>query len=69
MKNALIREQWARRIERWKESGLPAEELAAELGINVTVCAGTSDLVLRVWRSYAAGDQRCGSNASTSAAG
>ena len=34
MKNALIREQWARRIERWKDSGLPAKEFAAELGIN-----------------------------------
>ena len=34
MKNALIREQWARRIERWKDSGLPAKAFAAELGIN-----------------------------------
>src|SRR5690348_5043080 len=34
MKNALIREQWTRRIERWKESGHPAKEFVAELGIN-----------------------------------
>ena len=34
MKNALIREQWARRIQRWKDSGLPAKAFAAELGIN-----------------------------------
>lgn len=34
MKNALIREQWARRVERWKESGLPLKAFAAELGIN-----------------------------------
>jgi hypothetical protein len=28
------RETWAKRVERWKESGLTAKEYAAELGIN-----------------------------------
>ncbi len=36
------REEWRRRIERWKDSGLTAKEFAAELGIN----AGT----LQVWQ-------------------
>jgi hypothetical protein len=29
------REKWAKRVERWKDSGLTAKEFAAELGINV----------------------------------
>jgi len=28
------RETWAKRVERWKDSGLTAEEYSAELGIN-----------------------------------
>jgi hypothetical protein len=28
------RETWAKRVERWKDSGLTAKEYAAELGIN-----------------------------------
>ena len=28
------RETWAKRVERWKDSGLTAKEFAAELGIN-----------------------------------
>ena len=28
------RDTWAKRIERWKDSGLTAKEFAAELGIN-----------------------------------
>ncbi len=28
------REIWAKRVERWKDSGLTAKEFAAELGIN-----------------------------------
>jgi transposase-like protein len=28
------REEWCKRVERWKESGLTAEQYAAELGIN-----------------------------------
>lgn len=28
------RETWAKRVERWKDSGLTAREFAAELGIN-----------------------------------
>jgi len=28
------REDWAKRVERWKDSGLTAKEFAAELGIN-----------------------------------
>ncbi len=27
------REEWAKRVERWKDSGLTAKEFAAELGI------------------------------------
>lgn len=30
----VVREQWAKRVERWKDSGLSAKEFAAELGIN-----------------------------------
>lgn len=29
------RETWAKRVERWKDSGLTAKEYATELGINV----------------------------------
>jgi transposase-like protein len=36
------RGEWQKRIERWKDSGLSAEQFAAELGIN----AGT----LRYWK-------------------
>lgn len=28
------RETWAKRVERWKESGLTAKEFSAEIGIN-----------------------------------
>jgi hypothetical protein len=28
------REEWRKRVERWKDSGLTAEQFAAELGIN-----------------------------------
>ncbi len=35
-------EEWEKRLERWRESGLSAEQFAAELGVNV----GT----LRFWR-------------------
>jgi hypothetical protein len=34
MKDPAIRDTWAKRVERWKESGLSAKEFAAELGIN-----------------------------------
>lgn len=34
MKDPMVRAQWAKRVERWKESGLSAKEFAAELGIN-----------------------------------
>ena len=30
----VVREQWAKRVEGWKDSGLSAKEFAAELGIN-----------------------------------
>jgi DNA-binding transcriptional regulator YiaG len=36
------RAEWQKRIERWRDSGLTAEQFAAELGIN----AGT----LRFWK-------------------
>ncbi len=28
------RETWAKRVERWRDSGLTAKEFAAEMGIN-----------------------------------
>jgi hypothetical protein len=28
------REEWRKRVERWKDSGLTAEQYASELGIN-----------------------------------
>lgn len=34
MKDPAIRETWAKRVERWKDSGLSAKEFAAEVGIN-----------------------------------
>jgi len=40
------RAEWQKRIERWRDSGLSAEEFAAELGINV----GT----LRHWKYFLA---------------
>jgi hypothetical protein len=33
-RSRVIREEWARRVERWRESGLSCAEFAAELGIN-----------------------------------
>lgn len=36
-------EEWRKRVERWRESGLSAEQFASEVGIN----AGT----LRFWQS------------------
>lgn len=30
------RDEWKKRVERWKDSGLSAEEFAAELGINAS---------------------------------
>jgi transposase len=36
------RDEWAKRVERWQDSGLSAEQFASELGIN----AGT----LKFWR-------------------
>ena len=34
MQEPTVREQWAKRVERWKDSGLSAKEFAAETGIN-----------------------------------
>lgn len=36
------REEWLKRVERWKESGLTAKEFAAETGINAST--------LQFWR-------------------
>src|SRR5688572_27597837 len=33
-RSRVAREEWAKRVERWCESGLTAAEFAAELGIN-----------------------------------
>jgi transposase len=30
------REEWAKRVERWKDSGLSAKEYAAEIGVKAT---------------------------------
>lgn len=42
-KARVARNEWRKRVQRWKESGLSAKDFAAEVGIN----AGT----LQVWRS------------------
>lgn len=34
MRDPAAREKWAKRVERWKDSGLSAKEFAAEIGIN-----------------------------------
>jgi transposase len=34
MRDPAAREKWAKRVERWKDSGLTAKEFAAEVGIN-----------------------------------
>lgn len=34
MQEPTVREQWSKRVERWKDSGLSAKEFAAETGIN-----------------------------------
>jgi transposase len=39
----IARDEWRKRVQRWKESGLSAKDFAAEAGLN----AGT----LQVWRS------------------
>ncbi len=33
-RSRVAREEWAKRVERWQDSGLPCAEFAAELGIN-----------------------------------
>ena len=33
-RSRVTREEWAKRVERWRDSGLSAAEFAAELGIN-----------------------------------
>jgi hypothetical protein len=50
------RSEWQKRIERWTDSGLTAEQFAAELGINV----GT----LRHWK-YALGKRSAGDGSRT----
>jgi hypothetical protein len=34
MREAGVREKWAKRIEQWKEGGLPLKEFASQAGIN-----------------------------------
>jgi hypothetical protein len=52
------RAEWQKRIERWKDSGLSAEQFAAELGVN----AGT----LRHWK-YFLGKRASGATVATRA--
>jgi hypothetical protein len=49
------RDVWQKRIERWKDSGLTADEFASELGIN----AGT----LKFWRYRLSRDSKQSSQA------
>jgi len=44
------RDEWRRRVERWKDSGLTAKEFAAEMGLN----AGT----LQFWHYKLKGSER-----------
>jgi transposase len=53
------RDEWRRRVDRWKESGLTAREFAAEMGIN----AGT----LQFWRYKLQRGSRPGKRASAAA--
>ncbi|MEI9947793.1 MAG: hypothetical protein WDO74_02165 [Pseudomonadota bacterium] len=55
------RAEWQKRIERWNDSGLSAEQFAAELGIN----AGT----LRHWKYFLAKQGRRSVSARTPMAG
>ncbi|HVW25733.1 MAG TPA: IS66 family insertion sequence element accessory protein TnpB [Polyangiaceae bacterium] len=48
-------EEWQKRVERWRESGLSADQFAAELGIN----AGT----LRFWQYKLGKATRMGASA------
>jgi hypothetical protein len=34
------REVWAKRVERWRDSGLTVKEFAAEIGVNANTLAG-----------------------------
>jgi transposase-like protein len=34
------REVWAKRVERWRDSGLTLKEFAAEIGVNANTLAG-----------------------------
>src|SRR5436305_195417 len=54
------REEWAERVERWKDSGLSAKEFGAELGINprtlVRPDAARAYALLRLDRSNVVGE-------------
>lgn len=45
-----IHEQWRKRVQRWKDSGLTAREFAAETGLNFHT--------LRYWSSRLQGEKR-----------
>ena len=47
-------EQWAKRVERWKDSGLSAKEFAAETGLKAST--------LTYWRSSLSAAERTDSN-------
>jgi transposase-like protein len=46
------REVWAKRVERWRDSGLTLKEFAAEVGVNANTLAG--------WRWRLGGGRRTG---------
>ena len=50
MERASNQEQWRKRVERWKDSGLTAREFAAETGINFHT--------LRFWSSRLQSEKR-----------
>ena len=57
MGQSSVREQWRKRVERWKDSGLTAQEFAAETGLNFHT--------LRYWSSRLQGEKRDKGKAAT----
>lgn len=57
------RAEWAKRVERWKDSGLSAKEYAAEIGVKATTLSYWS------WKLGASGEACGGRSGEKSAAG